>query len=36
MNTKKSLDLTIVDLTTKKSKKEIGGGSCTGGGAGQD
>jgi hypothetical protein len=31
MNTKKSFDLSIVDLTTKKSKREIGGGSSTGG-----
>jgi hypothetical protein len=28
---KKNLDLSIVDLTTRKSKREIGGGSSTGG-----
>jgi hypothetical protein len=28
---KKTVRLTIVDLTTKKSKKEIGGGSCSAG-----
>ncbi len=27
---KKSLDLSIVDLNTKKSKREIGGGSSSG------
>jgi len=31
MNTKKSLNLDIVDLTTKKSKREIGGGSSSSG-----
>jgi hypothetical protein len=31
MNTKKSFNLSIVDLASKKSKREIGGG-CTGGG----
>jgi len=29
---KKSMNLSIVDMTTKKSKREIGGGSSTGGG----
>jgi hypothetical protein len=28
---KKSLNLSIVDLTTKKSKREIGGGSSSSG-----
>jgi hypothetical protein len=28
---KKTFNLSIVDMTTKKSKREIGGG-CTGGG----
>jgi hypothetical protein len=27
---KKSFDVSIVDLTTKKSKREIGGGSSSG------
>jgi len=31
MNAKKNFNLSIVDLTTKKSKREIGGGCCTGG-----